>query len=308
MIRACSLLLLTAGSVSAATAPCGAPEPPALRVQIGAAPAIAQLRPGSGPQQLQLLLPGGSTPLWSAGPGPAASQHLFDVAARFAGSLVAIDTDSDGLHDRIYAGDLAGRLWRIELANGEPAASFARATILADLGDSTGTRSLLAPADVWLTGSASGNVLAIAIGTAGPGNGNRFHLLHDAIPADAAGGTSTLPAANNYHLDLGSRQSLVASITVHGRTTLAVARQFDPASCMANVAVTTVETAVAATGPVTTEPVWEELGAQPAHAGFEISVQDAGASLRCRLAGHAIEACSTPVPVNTRFWRREDAD
>lgn len=299
MIRAMGIpLLLMGGIASAATAPCGTPEPVALRVQIGATRSIAQLRAGAGTQQLQVLLAGSGAVLWSAGPGPTASQHLLDPAARFTTSLAAIDTDSDGLHDRIYAGDLAGRLWRIDLANGEPAASFARASLLANLGDSTGTRGLVAAADVWRTESASGSLLVIAIGTVGAGAANRFHVLYDTLEG------STVNAG--YHLDLGERQVITASTTVHGNTTFAAVRRASPDACTADFAITTLANAAVASD--TLAPTWVALGELPTHSQFTVSVEDAGSWLRCRLAEHVVAACSTPVPVIDRFWRREDAD
>jgi len=305
-LAATLLMVLAAGPAAAAAPPCPGAAPVALRVRVGAVETIAVLQTGDAARQLQLVRPGDGTSLWSTGTGPGASQHLFASSTRFAGSLAAIDTDSDRLHDRLYAGDLSGRLWRVDLANGQPAESFAHAALLADLGSPDGTRGLQAPADVWRTQTATGEQLVLVIGTAGPGQHNQLHVLFDTLPGDAAADTREPPRGHSF--GLAGREILVAPITVQGRTTLAAARRHDAPGCQGEVAVATFTAAPAEAGAPPTTLSWEVLGNLPADAPFTVSVEQAGNWLACRLAGHAIAACSTAVPVVERFWRREDAD
>src|SRR5690606_23734483 len=90
--------------------------------------------------------------------------------------------DADGLHDRIYAGDLAGRLWRFDIHHGAPAGQWAAGGVFADFSNVEG-RGFLAAADVSLSAPAGAAPwLNIAIGTAAPGNpaaNNRFYALRD---------------------------------------------------------------------------------------------------------------------------------
>jgi hypothetical protein len=108
------------------------------------------------------------------------------MTAAFSGSLTAIDTDADGLQDRIYAGDLAGRIWRFDIHNGSPAQRWISGGVFADLGRTSAGGdgvSFLAPPDVSLAINAGGHAwLNIAVGTANRRNQatiNRFFVLRD---------------------------------------------------------------------------------------------------------------------------------
>ena len=60
-------------------------------------------------------MPASGRQLWTGGAIGAVTQRFADMAAGFTSSLAVIDTDGDGAHDRIYAGDLQGRLWRFDI-------------------------------------------------------------------------------------------------------------------------------------------------------------------------------------------------
>jgi type IV pilus assembly protein PilY1 len=76
------------------------------------------------------------TLLWSGGPTGSATTQQFGT--RMDHSIPAapsvIDTNNDGLDDRIYVGDTAGQLWRFDISNGNPASSLMAGGVLASLG------------------------------------------------------------------------------------------------------------------------------------------------------------------------------
>jgi type IV pilus assembly protein PilY1 len=87
--------------------------------------------------------------LWSAGhPGAAEAPTL--ALPSMVHSLVAaprvVDLDGDGLADRLYVGDLGGRLWRFDIVNGESPAALVEGGVLASLGAS-GPASASVPTD-----------------------------------------------------------------------------------------------------------------------------------------------------------------
>lgn len=77
--------------------------------------------------------------LWSAGPAGARTAHTLRVPEMrhaIPAPLRVLDTDGDGLADRIYTGDTGGRLWRLDLpADASPAGA---AGVLASLGGAAG--------------------------------------------------------------------------------------------------------------------------------------------------------------------------
>ncbi|MCP5472608.1 MAG: hypothetical protein H7A18_11115 [Sinobacteraceae bacterium] len=84
--------------------------------------------------------------LWYAG-GPGATGtadlQLPGMTHSIPGRVVALDTDGDQFADRLYAADLGGRLWRFDLWNGQPRASFGSGGVLATLGaGGTGATSI----------------------------------------------------------------------------------------------------------------------------------------------------------------------
>ena len=74
--------------------------------------------------------------LWSGGPTGAATSQQFGT--RMDHSIPAapsvIDTNNDEYADRIYAGDMAGQLWRFDIANGNAANNLMAGGVLASLG------------------------------------------------------------------------------------------------------------------------------------------------------------------------------
>jgi type IV pilus assembly protein PilY1 len=125
--------------------------------------------------------------LWSAGTADAGHDlALADMRHSIPAAPRVLDLSGDGLADRLYVGDMGGRIWRFDFTNGEPPASFGKAHVLASLGAADITdpapadvRRFYATPDVVFVNCESGNYLAVNIGS-----GYRGHPL-DTDVADA---------------------------------------------------------------------------------------------------------------------------
>jgi type IV pilus assembly protein PilY1 len=81
------------------------------------------------------------TLLWSAG-GPGSTpvpDLLFNTSGKemnnsIPGNITVIDTNGDQFADRMYAGDMGGRIWRFDIFNGQPRATLVTGGIIAKLG------------------------------------------------------------------------------------------------------------------------------------------------------------------------------
>lgn len=74
--------------------------------------------------------------LWFAG-GPGTGTPnlaLTQMTNSIPGRISVIDLDGDGFTDRLYAGDMGGRIWRFDLWNGQNAGSLATGGVIANLG------------------------------------------------------------------------------------------------------------------------------------------------------------------------------
>lgn len=231
-------------------------------VRIGDGPARAARLEGGFDTPLSLFDAASGSLLWSAAAHPSAIQHFPRMDAGFTGSLAAVDLDGDQVHDRIYAGDTSGRLWRLDLNHGSAAGEWATGGVFADFTNTEG-RGFLAPPDVSLSAPpGSAPWLNIAVGTAAPGNpaaNNRFyvlrdHAVHEAWTAEqyrqwrplgeddlhfigAASGVSKgfrpsadaddSPSADagtpGWYVELGSGHVIVPTLTVHHRAVLVIA-------------------------------------------------------------------------------------
>jgi hypothetical protein len=252
---AAALLLACASPCTAATGPfaCRAPESGTVRLRFaeGLQPgdAIEGRIGGSTHFALELRDAQSGALLWTAGAAPGALLQVAGMDAPFLARPVPVDLDGDGLHDRIYAADLAGRIWRVELEPGAAREDWARAVLFADLSGG-GLRGFLAAPDVALHTSASGPWLSIAIGSVSLGSPgvNRFYLLRDLDMTHDAGGAGPpalplregdlLPAPasapgrgiapndhwRGFYLPIGDAQVLAPSMTIDGTIVFTAAR------------------------------------------------------------------------------------
>jgi len=334
------LLLAHASAVLAAAPDCMPARPLLLNVRIGdATPAQRALLVGAQTPALRIVDVQTGTTLWSAGSAAPVTQHFANMTAPFAGSLAALDTDNDGLHDRLYAGDLAGRLWRFDLHNGAPPSTWASGGVFADFSNSAG-RGFLAPPDVSLAAAPhAAPWLNIALGTAAPGHlaaNNRFYVLRDYTPfaawSDAqyrdwqplheanllrvatAGPPPQEQIVDGWFIELGNGDVVTAAVTVAGQTTIAIADSTTGAvtGCRSAFSIATLHTD---SGRVQLDASgnWRRLlSAQlPSDAVFTMTMDAAGADparARCALGDEPIAGCDVDTRPRRSWWRRGNAE
>jgi hypothetical protein len=283
---------------------------------------------------LALTDPRTGTRLWSAGASAPATQRFADMTAGFGGSLAAVDTNADGLHDRLYAGDRAGRLWRFDLDFTAPPQSWASGGIFADLGG-VPQRGFIAAPDVALMAPAGNRPwLSIALGTASTGPtpaNNRFYLLRDWSPFDRwspsqyrqwrpiresallrLNGQSLDPAlsVSGFYLEIGASQVWARSLTLSGHIQLTIAESasLPTWSCTlttnANPVPVSVTTIAALDGSIAGDSANRSLLPQALPPDSAVVLRDN----QCVAGGLEIAGCSVDTTLHKTYWRREDAD
>ncbi|HTQ36148.1 MAG TPA: hypothetical protein VMH77_03860 [Steroidobacteraceae bacterium] len=330
------LMLAGAAATAAESIACLPDTPVPLLVRIGTAPTRPALLIGGSTPALRVVDAATGALLWSADGADGAMQRFPAMTAPFAGSLIALDTDNDGVQDRLYAGDMAGRLWRFDLHDGAPATSWASGAVFADFSNDAG-RGFLAPADVSLMApGGAAPWFNVAIGTAAPGRSganNRFYVLRDSAPfvawddaqyrawqpvreADLLRITAGTPAdvaiSAGWFVELGSGDVLSASLTVAGRVVFAVAESGITPGCRSAFTVAALDLGsprltVDATGNWR-QPLSPELAAS---ASFTLTMPPAGTeatSARCAFGDTPVAACDVDLRPHRTWWRREDAE
>lgn len=340
-IAGCAMVLsLSSLEIQAAAAPGCLPHSRVpITVRIAESAAVSAWLEGG--FETALVVRGAATgqTLWSAGHASHVIQQFAGMDAGFAAGIAAVDLNADGLHDRIYAGDTAGRLWRFDVQHGAEAAHWLAGGVWADFSNAEG-RGFLAPPDISLSRPPAAEPwLNIAIGTAAPGNAdanNRFYALRDhdvgswsQADYDAwqpwtesdlhrvrvteqasgaqAGGESGHPG---WYIELGRGHVVTPSLTVQDRAVLAVAETLPNAAgpCEVFARVLQLDLRQPSAMP----------GGAPANAGgrlptplslpaaFELQPGRAG-RLQCFLGDQHIEECDLDLPPVRTWWRREDA-
>jgi hypothetical protein len=338
--------LVAAPGAMAADSGCQAPASLTLRVQFADEAPREVLLQSSLPSGLRMLDPVDGREIWSAGTGPGTTQQIEEMDAAFGASLEAVHLDEDGLHDRLYAGDRAGRLWRIDLRTGGRPRSFVRAGVLADLRAPGGGRGFVAAPDVSrIETPGAPPWLNIAIGTASTGTAradHRFYVLRDGLdsPIPAAPLTEadlellapplgvSNASARGYYLPLGTSQVLAQSLTLNGRIHYTAVERGH--SLFAGCAIGTLPTTAA---PLTVTVIRAADGAipvdsdgngridhgdlrrplpraLPANAAVALTSTPAGTDgrLPCQVGGELLPECSLDIRPQRSWWRREDAD
>lgn len=78
--------------------------------------------------------------LWRAGgEGSDANLELTKMNNAIPGDVRTIDFDGDGFADRLYAGDMGGRVWRFDITNGNSVSSLVAGGVFAALGNADET-------------------------------------------------------------------------------------------------------------------------------------------------------------------------
>jgi hypothetical protein len=300
------------------------------------------------PAGFRLLDPSSRNEIWSTGPDTTNTQVFAAMDADFGASFTTVHLDADGVHDLLYAGDRAGRIWRFDLRSDARPASWMQATVIAKLGAPGGGRSFIAPPDVaFITSSSGQSWLNIALGTANtaaPRTDHRFYVLRDSlaerrlvplVEADleqlAPPAKVALENANGYFLPLGSAQVLAQSLTLNGHVHFVAVENSRNllAACGSGMLPTApVELSVtvlrAEDGTVEPQPGAEATindsvrpqlrrpvaGALPAGSGVELATMpaDSGGRVPCMVGEQTLPACFLDTRPRRSWWRREDAD
>lgn len=313
-----------------------------INVRIAGSEMIPAVLEGGLETPLSLTAIGSGRLLWSAGADPTSIQQFDGMDAGIAGSLVAIDLDADGVHDRLYVGDMAARLWRLDLQQGATAAEWATGGILADFSNHEG-RSFLAAADVsWSAPGVPQPYLQIAIGTAAPGNPaarNRFYVLREREARVAWSAQQyaewhpwqeqdltllpstvhTTPAVDSvdpdspgWYVELSGGHIVAPSVTVQGRTTLLIATALPregPCEVFARIA--SVDTSQQALLPAASDPEnwqWTLPGLVMLDAGFVFTQIAGSPRISCSVADQPVMACDVDTRTSKTWWLRTDAE
>jgi hypothetical protein len=338
-------LLITMGSTAhsarAGVRECLLPSRLPIVVRIGATPPMeAWLEGGSAPA-LRVVDAASGRVLWSAGATPPVSQEFPAMQADFLGSLIVLDLDGDGLHDRIYAGDTSGRLWRFDLHHGANTLRWASGGVFADFSSTQG-RGFVAAPDVSLA-SPSGVPpwFNIALGTASLGStaaNNRFYVLRDHAPLqswddaqyrdwrplhdtdllrllpdeEAPADATAAGLQHGYFLELGNVEVLTGSLTIAGRAVFAMAQSAPQTAggCRVATSIATLDVTRGALGTFDLDGAqrWQLPLAQRVHAGTDFTLSATGRTATCTLDGQPIAACDVDLTPKRTWWRREDAE
>ncbi len=129
--------------------------------------------------------------LWHASEN-GANRNLAQMQYSIPSDVRVIDLDTDNYADRIYAADMGGQVWRLDIFNGQPVASLITGGVIAQLGGApvaappvTATRRFYYAPDLALVNNEENNFLHIGIGSghrAHPNsqvNEDRFYALRD---------------------------------------------------------------------------------------------------------------------------------
>lgn len=118
--------------------------------------------------------------LWWAGNDPAANLTLSAMNNSIAADIRALDIDSDGFADRMYAADMGGRVFRFDISNGQFADSLVAGGVFASLGAAdlaapaplADTRRFYYAPDTAIIAGSGQRYLSVALGS-----GYRAHPL-----------------------------------------------------------------------------------------------------------------------------------
>ena len=72
--------------------------------------------------------------LWRAGPDVGADLSLSTMTRSFPNKVKVADLTGNGLADRMYASDIAGRVWRFDITNGQDPSSLIAGGVIASIG------------------------------------------------------------------------------------------------------------------------------------------------------------------------------
>jgi hypothetical protein len=157
--------------------------------------------------------------LWQAASTEAPGVTLVhpELTASFAAAPRAVDADGDGLAERLYALDVAGRLWRFDFAGDAPSVRLmARLGLSGRPGDPADARRFHAAPDIVYLREGARPRLALAFGSGWaerPGDtviADRFHVIFDSLGSDP-GGAAAPPLGDGDLADVTAGAALPGS-------------------------------------------------------------------------------------------------
>ncbi|MGH8481975.1 MAG: pilus assembly protein, partial [Nevskiaceae bacterium] len=138
--------------------------------------------------------------IWQAGPSPTGATHnvtIPDMAYAIASDVRVVDLNGDGFADSAFVGDTGGNVWRLDLADPDPAKwKVRKLATLAPISDPTNIadkRKFLFAPEVAVAEDSLGLYLAVLVGSGDrehPFDGvaaNRFYMLKDRGEAETRG-------------------------------------------------------------------------------------------------------------------------
>ncbi len=156
--------------------------------------------------------------LWSAGPEVTDDLVLSDMTNSIPAGVRVIDMNTDGIADRMYVGDMGGRVWRFDVFSGQTAANLVTGGVMASLGAADLASPTLADnrrfyntPDVSFVRRESGGYFNVAIGSgyrAHPLSGDaveRFYSLRDYQPFRQLSAVEFLTYSSNKLTDSDAR-------------------------------------------------------------------------------------------------------
>lgn len=338
--HALAVLALLGSSPLRAAAPCLPQVSVPIQVRIGDGPPRAALLEGGIEIPLSLFESGSRQLLWSAGAGGSAIQVFPGLDTAITGSLTALDLDGDGLHDRIYAGDMSARLWRFDLHHGAGPPEWATGGRLADFSNPEGRGFIAAPDISLSTATDAPPWINIAIGTAAPGNpaaNNRFYALRDhaafeswtseayeqwrplteadllrvpAIVREVGDAPTVDTSGPGWYVELGRGHVIAPTITAADRSSLVIADAVPRGgACEVFARIATFDLAQQRVVPAAEPGRWSTVLPTPVPAIAEFRFGPAeGDRAPCQLAGQRIAACDVDTRPRKTWWRRSDAE
>jgi hypothetical protein len=163
--------------------------------------------------RLAIVTSASGTVLWQAAASAAPGVSLAhpQLTASFAAPPRVVDADGDGLAERIYAIDVAGRLWRFDFGGAAPTARvLARLGTSAAPADAAEARRFHFAPDVVYLRDGAGPRLALAFGSGWAERprdaalADRFYVVFDTLASDGADGAGALAEPDLADVSMGA--------------------------------------------------------------------------------------------------------
>jgi len=138
----------------------------------------------------------------------------------FPADLRVIDSDNDGLADRIYAGDLGGQIWRVDFNDVTRSSEF-RVAPLVDV-SANGYQPFFYPPSVSLQfGGEQGRFFTLVIGSGNRDNNATAADLQSSNPSIVANAQDELDEKSGWFIKLNSGEKILSETLTLDNTVFA---------------------------------------------------------------------------------------